>query len=237
MTMGGDTRALIKGIWLFARLGEAEIDRIVGLARPRHVAVRTTVIAQGDPSDHLFIVLQGRLKTTVSNEAGDEVLLSILGPGEAFGEIALLDGEPRSATVSTLEACDLLVIAREPFRALLVDVPALALDVMAMLAKRVRVLTEHAQDLSLLGIPKRLAKVLLALGDRFGERSPSGTIKLTFKLSQQDLANMVGATREMVNRSLREWVRRGLLVMDDGQLELRQPDALRAEAAEASETP
>jgi CRP/FNR family cyclic AMP-dependent transcriptional regulator len=225
-----DFSAVLEGIWLFSELDRADIDRIARLARPRRYAARATVVQQGDASGELFAVVSGRLKVSTANAAGDEVVLSIHGPGEVFGEIALLDGAPRSATVSALEPCELLLIQRDPFLALLTEVPVLALKLMAMMSRRIRVLTALTEDVSLLDVPKRLAKTLLTLADRFGEPSPAGEVRLTLKLSQQELGSMIGATREMVNRSLRDWVKADTLEISDGQIIVRNPEALARHA-------
>jgi CRP/FNR family transcriptional regulator, cyclic AMP receptor protein len=224
--MPASFHAALKKNWLFSQLADVDVARIARLARPRHVPARETVVAQGDASDELFVVVEGHLKTSICNAAGDEVVLSILGPEEVFGEIALLDGEPRSASVSALEPCDLLVIQRGPFHALLREVPDLAFGMMAMLAKRIRTLTELTQDVSLLDVPKRLAKTLVALGDRFGEPSSLGEVKVTPRLSQHELGMMIGATREMVNRCLRDWVRQEVVEITERQIVIKNRDAL-----------
>jgi CRP-like cAMP-binding protein len=168
----------------------------------------------------------GRLKVSSSNALGDEIVLSILGPGDVFGEIALLDGKARSATVSALEDCELLVIGREVFRDLLVELPPLTLSLMTIMARRLRHLTEHTQDVSLLDVERRLAKAILSLAARFGEDHGHGRITLEPRLSQQELANMVGASRELVNRRLRTWVDDGIISMTAGELVIENAGAL-----------
>src|SRR5262249_4963325 len=159
------------------------------LAKPRRYQARETVVQQGDESGDLYAVLDGRLKVSTANTEGDEMVLSILGAGDVFGEIALLDRQPRSATVSALDTCELLVIERGAFQSLLMRLPALSLSLMRVMAKRLRELSEHAQDVSLLGVGARLARTLLALGRRFGERR-GGRLRVELKLSQQELGEM-----------------------------------------------
>jgi CRP/FNR family cyclic AMP-dependent transcriptional regulator len=220
-----EPEAVLRRVWLFAQLGDAEREQIRALARPRRCQAREVVVRQGDERGDLYAVVSGRLKVTTANVDGDEMVLSILGPGDVFGEIALLDRQPRSATVSALEGCELLVVERRPFHDLLLRVPALALSLMQVMAKRLRELTEHAQDVSLLGVSARLARALLALGRRFGERK-AGKLEVALKLSQQELGEMVGATREMVNRCLRRWTDAGLIQLAGGKLVICDEAAL-----------
>jgi CRP-like cAMP-binding protein len=217
---------VLRGIWLFSQLDEADIERIGGLAKPRLCHARETVVRQGDDSGDLYAVVRGRLKVSTANAEGEEMVLSILGAGDVFGEIALLDSQPRSATVSALEPCELLVIEGPAFRALLMRVPALSLSLMRVMAKRLRDLTGHAEDVSLLGVSARLARTLLALARRFGERRAGGALEVVLKLSQQELGDMVGATREMVNRCLRRWSDAGTIETAGGRLVIRDERAL-----------
>jgi CRP-like cAMP-binding protein len=216
---------VLRRVWLFSSLDDGEVEQIRRLTRPRGCAARETVVRQGDDSGDLYAVLAGRLKATAANPDGDEMVLSILGPGDVFGEIALLDRQPRSATVSALEACELLVIERGAFQALLARSPSLSLSLMRVMAKRLRELSDHAQDVSLLGVGARLARALLALARRFGERD-ARRLSVALKLSQQELGEMVGATREMVNRCLRRWTEAGMIEIAAGQLVILDEDAL-----------
>jgi CRP-like cAMP-binding protein len=217
--------AVLRRVWLFSQLDPSEIEQIRLLARPRRCQPRETVVRQGDDSGDLYAVLAGRLKASAANAEGDEMVLSILGPGDVFGEIALLDQQPRSATVSALEPCDLLVIERRALRELLLRVPALSLSLMRVMAKRLRELTEHAQDVSLLGVSARLARTLLALARRFGERR-ADRLEVALKLSQQELGEMVGATREMVNRCMRSWTDAGAIELSGSNLVILDEEAL-----------
>lgn len=222
-----EPEAVLRRVWLFAQLGDAERAQIRALAKPRRCQAREVVVRQGDEQGDLYAVVAGRLKVSIANVDGDEMVLSILGPGDVFGEIALLDRQPRSASVSALEACDLLVVERRPFHDLLLRVPALALSLMQVMAKRLRELTDHAQDVSLLGVSARLARALLALARRFGERR-AGKLEVALKLSQQELGEMVGATREMVNKCLRKWSDAGLIEVAAGKLVINDEDGMEA---------
>jgi CRP/FNR family cyclic AMP-dependent transcriptional regulator len=220
-------RDALRRFWLFADLAEPEIKQIAALARVQRNKAREVVVSQGDDSADLFLIVEGRLKATSSNANGDEVMLSIMSPGDVFGEMALLDGEPRSATVLTLETCQLLVIEARAFQALLLEIPSLAMSLMKVMARRLRDLTHRTQDVSLLDVERRLAKIVLALAGRFGDRGVPGTITITLKLSQQELASMVGATRELVNRRLRHWVHEDIVEFVAGLLVIKDEASLR----------
>lgn len=226
-------RDALKRLWLFSELADTEIDQIRALARVQRYPARQTIVSQGDESSDLFLVIDGRLRASSCNANGDEVVLSIMGPGDVFGEMALLDGAPRSATVSTLDVCQLLVIEARSFHALLRQMPTLAASLMKVMARRIRDLTARTQDVALLDVESHLAKVLLALANRFGDHdSRTGQTAITLKLSQQELASMVGATRELVNKRLRAWAQRDIIELVSGSLVIKQRQALEAMVGE-----
>jgi CRP/FNR family cyclic AMP-dependent transcriptional regulator len=228
-------RDALKRLWLFSELADSELEQVRALARQQRYPARTVIVAQGDESSDLFLVVDGRLRVSSSNANGDEVVLSIMGPGDVFGEMALLDGEPRSATVTTLEACQLLVIEARAFHALLRRMPALSASLMKVMARRIRDLTDRTQDVALLDVESHLAKIVLALAGRFGDHSRIGETAITLRLSQQELASMVGATRELVNRRLRAWAQRGIIEQVSGALVIKQEGALKAMIGEGGE--
>src|SRR5215471_4367233 len=196
---------LLRRVWLFSGLDENELASIAAVARERTCQKGEVLVRQGDSSGDLFSVVQGRLKVGSVAGEGAEVLLSVVGPGDVFGEIALLDEEPRSATVVAAEPCRLLVVPRAAFRPLLRDLPTLALRLLQILARHVRRLSTRTEDSAALDVRARLAKTLLDLAERFGVEGPRGKVTITLRLSQQELGRMIGATREMVNRCLRGW--------------------------------
>ena len=228
-------REALKRFWLFSKLAEREIGQIAALARVQRHEARQIIVSQGDESADLFLIEKGRLKASAANAHGDEVVLSIMGPGDVFGEMALLDGQPRSATVEAMEACQLVVIESRAFQALLLEIPSLGASLMKVMARRLRELTDRTQDVSLLDVESRLAKIVLALAARFGDRDAAGAITITVKLSQQELASMVGATRELVNRRLRHWVQEGFIEQAGGLLVVKREDALKGIVGEEAE--
>jgi CRP-like cAMP-binding protein len=185
------------------------------------------LVHQGDSSGDLFAVIQGRLKVTTSSPEGENVVFSILGPGEVFGEIALLDGGTRSATVMALETCRLLIVPRAAFLGVLRDFPSLAFRLLETMAKRIRTLSSRTEE-SLLDVPTRLARTLIALAARFGAPAGRGHVRVTIKLRQRELGDLIGATREMVNKCLAVWKRRRLVEHVGGVLLVLNHDRLQA---------
>jgi CRP/FNR family transcriptional regulator, cyclic AMP receptor protein len=225
---GASHEEVLRRVWLFSGLQPGDITQLSRVALVRRYAARETVVSQGDDSGDLFAVLSGRLKVTWNDAEGGEVLLSILEGGDVFGEIALLDDQPRSATVTAMETCELLVVERRGFRALLTSVPNLAMNLLRVMSRRVRDLSDRTQNMSLLNVESRLAKAILQLAERFGKEERRGEILLTLKLSQQELANMIGATRELVNRRLRGWQDQGIIELSQGRVVIRDAAALAA---------
>jgi CRP/FNR family transcriptional regulator, cyclic AMP receptor protein len=158
----------------------------------------TIIISEGDDTDSLYVLQSGRAKVFVSDENGHEAVLDVAGPGECFGEM-VLDGGHRSASVMTLETSKLLVISKGEFERFLTAHPLVALQLIRRLIQRIRALTENVKSLALMDVYGRVARLLLELAE---ERE--GKLVISGKLTQQDLANRIGASREMVSRIFRD---------------------------------
>jgi CRP/FNR family cyclic AMP-dependent transcriptional regulator len=221
---------LLRRVWLFAELADDELEQIARLARERTCRSGEVLVHQGEASGDLFTVIQGRLKVVSTAPEGDEVLLSVIGAGEVFGELALLDDKPRSATVCAVEHCRLLVVPRASFRPLLLRMPTLGLRLLQIMAGHVRRLSARTEDATTLDVRTRLAKTLHELGARFGIPGPRGSIRITLRLSQQELGRLVGATREMINKCLRELDASGAVRHEKGALTVLKPEMLRTVA-------
>jgi CRP/FNR family transcriptional regulator, cyclic AMP receptor protein len=180
------------------QLPKAHMDALAEQATVKTFAKNTIVIQEGDLSEHLYIILSGRVKVFLSDETGKEVLLSVQGPGEYFGEMVLDDG-PRSASVMTTESTRLAMVSREQFRAYLLLHPDVAMELILTLIRRVRILTRVVGNLAMLDVYGRVARLLLDLAVE-----ENGRLVVNERLTQQDMANRVGASREMVNRILRD---------------------------------
>ena len=227
-----DRRELLRNVSLFSSLDERELDRLIQATTTRRLASKEVLFRKGDPGNQLFGVLTGSLKVTGVGTDGKDVVFRLMRPGEVVGEIALLDGETRSATVAAVEATSLVTLHRRDFVPFLEQHPRAAIRLAAVMAERVRRLSERAEDRQTMSLPARLAKRLLALAAEHGVRPVVGG-PVEIRLSQQDLADLVGTTRESVNKQLRIWEDGGIVSLGRGRTVLRQPKLL-AEIAEAS---
>jgi CRP-like cAMP-binding protein len=187
---------------LFAGLGH---DDLIGLAREmrtRRFRRGEVLFHQGDPGEALFVVTSGAVKISLPSEEGDEAIIATVNAGDFFGELALLDGAPRSATATALEPTETLALARARFRELIASEPALRDALLAALAAELRRLTTHVQELHFLDITGRLAARLTHLATGQGTPAGDGSVRLDARLTQSDLASMIGATRQSVNKLL-----------------------------------
>ena len=218
--------ALLARIALFAGLGTEDLAGLARDLRRRRYKKDEVIFFCGDPGASLCIIEAGRVKLTLPAPDGrGEVVLARLSPGEFFGELALLDGQPRSADAVATEAVELLMLGREDFLRYLEAHPRLAIALLEELSRRLRRDAEIIQDAAFLDIPGRLARVLLRLAETEGQPGSSGTA-ISARLTQTDLAGMVGATRESVNKWLGVYERRGLLRRQGGRIDLLRPEEL-----------
>lgn len=222
-------QALLGSIPLFAGLSAEQLGKIAALAQVRSYAGREVVVNQGEPARALFAIVRGRLKVVSCAPDGRDTVLGIMAEGEVFGEVALLDGGLRSASCTAIEPCELLVIDRAQFMELLESSPAIAVKLLDVLAQRLRRLSQRSEDAAFLDVPSRLARSLLDLATRFGEstRTPAKEIRISLKLSQQELGDLVGATRESVNKHLSEWTRQGIVKLQSGWMVISDIESVR----------
>jgi len=225
------TTVLLQRVPLLSALDSDERLLFARLVQTRSYASRQTVVWEGEGGGTLFIVLSGYLKATTSGADGSELLLSIMGPGEVFGELSLLDGEPRSASVSTLESAELAFIERDPFMQMVEASPKLAIRLLGVLAQRLRNLSKRCENVACKDVRSRLAEALVFLADRHGTALGQG-VQIPVRLSQQDLGSMVGATRESVNKLLRDWSKIGVLSHVSGRVTISNVDLLRSMIAD-----
>jgi CRP/FNR family cyclic AMP-dependent transcriptional regulator len=206
----------LSGVPLFAGLDTEGLANLVRGMRVRRFRRGETVFHVGDPGDALFVVMSGSIKITLPADTGDEAILATLRPGDFFGELALLDGAPRSATAVAIEPTETYILARDRFRELIATEPIMREALLATLAAEVRRLTHHVEELHFLDITGRLASRLSRLaGESGASRLPDGAIRLAGPLTQGDLAAMIGCTRQSVNKLL------GLFT-DDGLIRLER---------------
>jgi CRP-like cAMP-binding protein len=214
-------------VWLFDGLARDDLIRLSQLAVTRVYKARETIVSKGEPANEFFVLLRGRAKVTAQGSEGGDTAINVMGPGEVFGEIGILDGRPRSATVTTLEECEMAVVDKRAFHGLLAVSPPVAIKLLEVLAGRIRELTTRVEDRAFLDVPARLAKQLLWLAGNHGTES-GARVRIELKLSQQELGDFIGATRESVNKNLRDWSRNGLIKHERDHLEILDLNALRA---------
>jgi len=214
-----DRRRLLANFSIFSSLDERALDALVRVTSTRRLAGGEVLFRKGDAGRQLYGVLSGRLKAVAAGGDGKEIVFNVCDPGEVIGEIALLDSNPRSASIVALEPSELLVLDRRDFLPFLEKHPRVAIQLAELLAARLRRLSESAEDGVLLALRARLAKKLVSLAQRYGRKMPEGVL-IDLPLSQQELGEMVGTSRESINKQLRAWTEQGLLVMAKGKITL-----------------
>ena len=190
---------MLGNISLFSELSDAELEVISRLAVTRNYPRKTLIFSEGDVSNSLYVIASGKVKVFLADEEGKEITLNTHEAGEYFGELALLDNDPRSASVVAVEDSKLLVITRGAFHECLERNPEIAFKVMKGLVQRLRDLTDNVKSLALMDVYGRVARILLDLAEE-----KEGKKVITQRLTQRDIASMVGASREMVSRILRD---------------------------------
>jgi CRP-like cAMP-binding protein len=193
--------ALLKKVPLFAEFGDEDLTAIASLVQTRRFAKHAVLVYEGDPGDALFIVVKGNVAVTRLSNEGKESILSILKEGDFFGEMGVLDASPRSATIKALGDVEVAILSRKDFLEMLARSAQMSLRLVLTLSSRLRATNQAIQAASYQDIRTRLASLLLNLEKNFGERVEGGT-RLTLRLTNQEMANMIGTTRETVNRML-----------------------------------
>lgn len=224
-----DLNALRQHSVLFAALSDGDAWELISQARVENAHAKHIICEAGQAGDSLHIVMEGRVKVSLLSEEGKEAILSILGAGEVFGEMSLFDGEPRSATVTTMEPCRFLVLRRQAFLPFLQDRMHVMLELIAEMSRRLRATNNLVGNLSFLNLSERLARILLNLVQQYGKVTQQGIV-IGLKLSQEELGQLVGVSRESVNRQVRVWIDAGLIEYDHGTIVVRNSDALFREA-------
>src|SRR5215217_864014 len=208
---------------LFTRLSADELVRFAEVTREKHYPKGSVILFEDDPGDSLFVVRDGRVKVVLVAEDGREVILGVLGVGEHFGELSLIDDQPRSAHVISMEDSTLLVLRRDDFRRRVQETPEVAWSLLIELSRRLRRADGKIGGLVLLDVPGRIAQLLLDFADE------GKSDRIEKPLTHQTIAQMIGASRETVSRAMREfqdqgWIgveRRTIVLRDRKELERR----------------
>jgi len=198
---------------LFTALGDAAAASLLANMVSVKISKGSVLFAEGDEGDQLYVIAEGKLKLGTSSGDGRENLLSILGPGEMFGELSLFDPGPRTSTATAVTDAKLLSLGQEKLLPWLVENPKVSLQLLARLAQRLRRTNEAVGDLVFSDVPGRVAKALIDLGERFGKKTDEGLF-VHHDLTQEELAQLVGASRETVNKALADFAGRNWLKLD-----------------------
>ena len=213
--------------WLFSALHGQEWERLVDCVTERQFRKGEALLERGQNGSNMMILVSGRARVTATSADGKQLTLMILEAGATLGELALLDGRPRSADVVAMDNCLALLLERRDFLPLLTQNADLALRLMSVLCDRLRTTSLALEEMALTDIPTRLASLLLKLSGRYGVDADRGRL-IQLRLSQGDLSSLIAATRESVNKQLRAWREQGILDEHDGHIILIQPRALQA---------
>ena len=215
--------ALLLGVNpFFAGLGKEAIEAIALLCVTRRLEREESLFHKGDAGDALYAVRRGQIRIATGSTSGRRLTLNLLGSGDVFGEVALLDGRPRTADAVAVEPTELYMVYRRDFLDLLVKRPTVAIRIIELLCERIRWMSAQMEERALLPLETRLAHRLVALSEDFGS---------DLHVSQEELAIFVGATRESVNRQLQTWRREGWIELSRNRIRVLQPARLWAPAS------
>jgi CRP-like cAMP-binding protein len=201
----------------FAGLGPEALNAVASMCVTRSFAAGEVLFFKGDAADALYAVRRGQIRIGTGTVEGRHLTLNILGPGDVFGEVALLDGRPRTADAVAMERTEMFIVRRHDFQKFLLAHPDVAVRMIGLLCERIRWMSDRMEEAVLLPLAARLARRLIALAEDYGAE---------FDVSQEELAVFIGATRESVNRQLRAWQRKGLVELGRARIQLIDRDGL-----------
>lgn len=222
------SREYLKKIPLFADLPSDHLDVLAALLKQKEFPRDGTILQRDDAGDALYIIVEGRVKVVLYGENGREIILSTLGDGDFFGEMSLIDGSPRSASVVALEAAKLLVLERSEFIQQVIQNPKIGLKVMEEMSRRLREADEKIGTLALLDVYGRLARLLIQLAKTSGTPQGDGVL-IEQRPTHQDIAAMIGTSRETVSRGLSDFAKRGIIQMSGKKIVISQAALLELE--------
>jgi CRP/FNR family transcriptional regulator, cyclic AMP receptor protein len=222
--MTAQTADFLASVPMFSGLQRDELLKFAELTRERTYPKGSVILFQGDPGDSLYVLRQGRAKVVLIGEDGREVILGVLEPGAHFGELALIDDQPRSAHVIAMEDAQLLILRREDFRRRVEANPSVAWALLIELSRRLRRADQKIGGLVLLDVPGRISRLLLDLS------AESATATIDKPLTHQTIAQMIGASRETVSRAMKEFQEEGLIRVERRRIAVANRDALEKRA-------
>ncbi len=220
----------LRQVPLFVELPEASMATLAGDFRLREYDLGETIFHQGDRGRELYVVMQGKVRIFKISPAGEETSINIFSTGDIIGEFSTIDDQPRSATAKAIERCALLEMTRERFLSRMREMPDLALSMARLLVAKARWTAAYAETIAQFDAAGRLLHILLLYNEQFGEEiEPGKRYELDLALNQTDLASLVGARREWINRILQAWRKRGLIVYDAGRITILDLPAVERE--------
>ena len=217
-----DKRAVLRQHPLFAEIDPKIIDRLLAYSRTKSLAAGATIFRRGDPGTGLSAICSGTVKITNHSADGKDAVFNLLKAGEIFGEIALLDGRPRTANALALTRCELVTIDRRDFIPLLKEQPEVALKLIEVLCARLRHVSEHVEDVLFLDLRGRLAKTLLRLSEQTRPSASGRKVAIT----QREIGQIIGMSRESTNKQLREWEQQNWVRLERGGITVLRAAAL-----------
>jgi CRP/FNR family transcriptional regulator, cyclic AMP receptor protein len=215
-TQASVSTLLLRNVPLFAVLTENQLELLTSVVSRKSFPRGTTIIAAGDMTDSLYVIISGRLKVMMTDDDGGEVILAILGANEFFGEMGLLDDAPRSASVVAIEPCELLSLSKKDFKKCMAENFEMTMTVMRGIVKRLREADKKIGSLALMDVYGRVARLLLEMSETI-----DGQKVVTKKLAKQDIAKMIGASREMVSRVMKDLQTGGFIEVKGGSIYLK----------------
>jgi CRP-like cAMP-binding protein len=220
---------LLSDVPLFGGLEETDRADLAARLRRRRYPRGEPLFLRGDPGSFLYLIERGRVKIALTSIEGKEMILALLGPGDFFGELALLDGGERSADAVVIDDAELLLLGREDFLRFVEHRPRVALHALEVLSRRLRQTDQLVHDAAFFDVPGRLASAILRLAETLGQPVADGVL-ISRRLTQVELADMIGASRESVNKWLSFYQRQGAIRSDRGLITILRPAALQQRA-------
>jgi CRP/FNR family transcriptional regulator, cyclic AMP receptor protein len=221
-----EKRQIFEQHFLFGKLSTGEIDALIGYARVAQYPAGREIFAKGSPGQSLMAVLHGSIKISSLSNDGKEIVFAIYNAGEIFGEIGVLDGEERSADATAMTDCELLVLNRRDFLRVLENRADLCMILLRILCRRLRQTSEQVEDVMFRHLESRVAKALLHLAESVGLHGPQNK-SVELHVSQRELGNMAGGSRESVNKILQNWHRQALIDLGKASVLIRDVEELK----------
>ena len=221
-----ERRRLLSQLELFAGLGERELGEISLITRTRRLRAGESLFHKGDDGGDIYVIVSGRVKAFATGPDGDDVVFRYMGAGEVSGELGAFVEGKRTASNVAVEDCELLMIQKRELIPLLRRQPEIAIRLLGALAARTIKLSESLEDNNFRPVSARLAKCLISFADRWPEPTKGGAVRIKLRLPQGELGDLVGATRESVNKLVRQWTTDGVLEMHDGVVTIKNRAAL-----------